>query len=194
MSEDDELFAREMADVAPIQQKNKADAGKESRPDPGLEERRRAAVTIANVDSNFLSADYAPSLAPMDLVSFHRPGVQHGVLRKLRLGQYPLEATLDLHRRNVEQARVELFEFVRDCVNYGLRTVLITHGRGDRGGENKAVLKSYCAHWLPQIAEVLAIHTAQPKHGSYGALYVLLKKGEKARDENRERHGHRARG
>lgn len=193
MAEEDDFFAQAMQDVAPIKAKHKAELGKPQRRDPGLAERRRAAVTIADVDKNFLSADYAPSVAPQDLVNFHRSGVQYGVLKKLRLGQYPLEATLDLHRRNVEQSRVELFEFIRDCVKYGLRTVLITHGRGDRNGDGKAVLKSYCSHWLPQIAEVLAFHTAQPQHGSYGAMYVLLKKGEKARNENRERHGQRAR-
>jgi len=193
MNDDKDLFAREMSGVAPLARRARAEPGRARRVDqPGMHERRRAAVTIAGVDRNFLSAEFAPPVASMDLVEFHRPGIQHGVLRKLRLGQYPLEATLDLHRKTVEQSRVEVFEFLRDCVQYGLRTVLITHGKGGKDGDAPATLKSFCAHWLPQVAEVLAVHTAQPRHGGYGALYVLLKKGEKARNENRERHGRRA--
>ena len=193
MNDEDELFSREMTGVAPIARKQRVDTGKRKRDDqPGLAQRRRAAVTLAGVDRNFFSTEYAPLLAPMDLVEFHRPGIQHGVLRKLRLGQYPLEATLDLHRRSVDEARVDVFEFLQECVQLGLRSVLVSHGKGGRDGEGRAMLKSYCAHWLPQVAEVLAVHTAQQRHGGYGALYVLLKKGEKARNENRERFGRRA--
>jgi DNA-nicking Smr family endonuclease len=50
-------------------------------------------------------------------------------------------------------------------------------------------LKSHIAVWLPQINAVLAFHSAQRHHGGTGAVYILLKKGSKAKQHNREIHG-----
>lgn len=122
---------------------------------------------------------------PLDLLEFKRPGVQNGVYRNMRLGKYPIDARLDLHRLSVEQARKSLFRFVNDCVEHDIRTALITHGKGE-GRETPALLKSCVAHWLPQIDSVLAFHTAQKHHGSYGATYVLFRKTESRKQKNRE--------
>jgi DNA-nicking Smr family endonuclease len=47
--------------------------------------------------------------------------------------------------------------------------------------------------WLPQFAEVLAFHSA-PRHlGGTGATVILLRKSERARQENFEKHSKRAR-
>ena len=46
-------------------------------------------------------------------------------------------------------------------------------------------------HWLPQISEVLAFHSAQRHHGGTGAVYILLKKSDTKRKENLEKHQRR---
>lgn len=125
-------------------------------------------------------------VAPLDVLEFKRPGVQNGVYRNLRLGKYPIEARLDLHRLTVEQARQSLFRFASDCVDHDIRSALITHGKGV-GRQTPALLKSCVAHWLPQLESVLAFHTAQKQHGSYGATYVLFRKTEREKQQNRER-------
>ncbi len=48
--------------------------------------------------------------------------------------------------------------------------------------------KTYLARWLPQIPEVMAVHSAKPAQGGVGAIFVLLFKSEQARLDNREKH------
>ena len=50
-----------------------------------------------------------------------------------------------------------------------------------------AKIKSYVNHWLREIPEVLAYHSAQRHHGGVGAVYVLLRKSEQKKQQNRER-------
>ena len=151
--------------------------------------RRQAAANSAK-DNNTLTLGEVPPVDPFDEIAFKRDGVQTGVYRKLRLGRYPQEATLDLHRMTVREAREAVWRFVHDAQRAGLRSVIITHGRGDRS-ETPGRLKSYVAHWLPTLPLVLAFHSAQRHHGGYGACYVLLRKNAEKRQDNRERHARR---
>ena len=186
------LFAQAMADVRPLKQASKVSTKPLiNEPTPGLGERREAAVAQSEDHSNFLSTGAsltgAPLIGPHDTIGFRRPGVQHGVYAKLRRGQYPPQDCLDLHRRTVEQARLDLWSFVQCSSAAQLRSVMVLHGKGHRS-PNGGVLKGFVAHWLKSLPEVLAYHSAQPRHGGVGALYVLLKKSPQARDDNRERY------
>jgi len=156
---------------------------------PGLQQRRLDATATTAADQGLSTTDI-PQLAPGAWLEFCRPGVQHGVYRKLRLGEYPPEARLDLHGMTVEQARSALLAFVRDCLAHDLRSLLIAHGTG-HGRLKPAVLKSCLAHWLPQLDDVLAFHSAQRGHGGVGATYVLLKKSPRKRQQNFEVHSRR---
>ena len=89
----------------------------------------------------------------------------------------------------VDEARREVFAFLRECYRYELRTLIILHGKGDRNPDRVALLKSHLSVWLPQIDEVMAFHSAQKQHGGTGAVYVMLKKGEKSKQTNREQFG-----
>jgi DNA-nicking Smr family endonuclease len=53
--------------------------------------------------------------------------------------------------------------------------VLIIHGKGGYDG-GPSLLKSQVNHWLKQMPEVLAYHSAVRQHGGLGAVYVLLKR------------------
>ncbi|HCW90109.1 MAG TPA: DNA endonuclease SmrA [Marinobacter sp.] len=182
-------FLEEMKDVRRIKRPNKADVATPRDLTPGHLERQRAAVATPARDTNPLTSDTVEPLGAQDLLSWMRPGVQHGVFRKLRLGQYAIEARLDLHRMTVEEARREVFGFVRDCVRYGLRSVIILHGKGERNPDGIAQLKSYLAKWLPELEDVLAFHSAQKHHGGTGAVYVMIRKGDRDKQRNREMHG-----
>ncbi len=182
-------FLEEMKDVRRIKRPNKADVAPPRDLTPGHLERQRAAVATPARDSNPLTSDAVEPLGAQDLLSWMRPGVQHGVFRKLRLGQYAIEARLDLHLMTVEEARREVFGFVRDCVRYGLRSVIILHGKGERNPDGIAQLKSYLAKWLPELEDVLAFHSAQKHHGGTGAVYVMIRKGDRDKQRNREMHG-----
>lgn len=155
--------------------------------------RRESAVAEKTGDRNFLSEYHIELLDPNAFLEFKRDGVQHGVFRNLRLGKYAIEARLDLHRMTVEQARMAVYQFIRDCMSNDIRCALITHGKGE-GREQPALLKSCVAHWLPEFPEVLAFHSAQKQHGATGATYVLLRKSERKKLENWEMHHKKQRG
>ena len=89
----------------------------------------------------------------------------------------------------VAQARIEVWSFFREARRLGLRTLLITHGKGLGNTEQSGsgVLKGYVNHWLKDIDDVQAFHSALPQHGGTGAVYVLLRKSEEKKRENRER-------
>lgn len=110
-----------------------------------------------------------------DSITYTQDGVSHKMLRKLSKGQYNVQAVLDLHRKTVDEARLEVDEFLHNCLKLGIRCALIIHGKGKPGGT--PVLKNYINHWLKNAAPVIAVSTAAPKHGGHGAVYVLLKAG-----------------
>lgn len=153
--------------------------------------RRQAAVAEVARDKNFLSGEYIEPVDPLAILAFRRDGVQTGVFRNLRLGKYPVDARLDLHQMKVEQARAAVFQFIRDCMAHDIRCALITHGKGE-GRAQPALLKSCIAHWLPQFPEILAFHSAAKHHGASGATYILLRKSERKKLENWERHQKRS--
>ncbi len=187
MSQDDfELFQQMMGDVKPLKN-DTAELKKHHTVSDAQLAKREAAVSLSDGDPDFLSIDHAPMIKPDDLIEFKRDGVQDGVYRKLRLGKYPIQARLDLHRKTLKEGRDEVVSFLKQCMRLDIRTVVIVHGRGERSTP-PALMKSFVAHWLSQIQDVLCAHSAQRFHGGSGAVYVLLKKSVDKKSENRERH------
>lgn len=188
MSDEENLFEQEMAGVKPLKQDRIARKSGAEKPDMAQLARRQAAQQEED-ELNYLGDLFIPPVAPHDILSFHKPGIQQGVLRKLRLGHYQLDARLDLHRHKVEDARLAVFEFIKDCLRYDTRTAIIVHGKGEKSQPQQALLKSCVNYWLRQIPDVLAFHTAQKHHGGTGAVYVLVRKSDKeklkARDQRR---------
>ena len=122
----------------------------------------------------FSDYESLPRVGSEDILNFARSGVQYKMLRKLRQGQYNVDAILDLHGKTVEEARELLGTFLVHCQLQELRHILIIHGKGRQA--NKPVLKNKLNHWLRQTDHVLAFCSATPQDGSGGALYVLLRR------------------
>ncbi len=187
MSQDDmELFQQMMGDVKPIKHDTAELFYRSDASDTQLA-KRAAAVALSEQDVEYLSLDNAPMLKPEDHFEYKRDGVQDGVFRKMRLGKYPIQARLDLHKKSLEKARDEITSFLKQCMRMDIRTVVIVHGKGERSNP-PALMKSYVSHWMTQIADVQCAHTAQRNHGGSGALYVMLRKSPEKKAENRERH------
>ncbi|RDL42896.1 DNA endonuclease SmrA [Marinomonas piezotolerans] len=191
MQEDDNdfsLFAQEVQGIRPLE-KNEVYLGKKQG-DVDFVERQKAALIAKVEDRNHLSQDYVERVDPNDMLEYKRPGVQDGVFKRLRQGKYGVEARLDLHRKTVEHARREVFQFVEDCMRNDIRVGIIVHGKGDRTPDptNQATIKSFINKWLRDLDNVMAFHSAQRHHGGLGAVYVLMRKSEQARLENWERH------
>ena len=100
---------------------------------------------------------------------FVRPGVSRQTLRKMRRGQWVVEANLDLHGLTRSQAAAAVAEFLHRCSAQRLRCVRIVHGKG------LGVLKAKLRRWLPMKDEVLAFTQAPAREGGAGALLVLLR-------------------
>jgi DNA-nicking Smr family endonuclease len=100
--------------------------------------------------------------------------VQTAILRKLRRGQYRVQAEIDLHGLTVREAKEALREFVADALQRHFRCVRIIHGKGLRSGHRGPVLKGAVSSVLRRIGPVLAYVSARPVDGGTGAIYVLL--------------------
>ena len=179
------LFLAEMGDIRPLHQ-DKIVRPRDSGNSEALEARRAAAEKTLAQDPDYFSMEAVPLCDPHDLLAYKKEGVQEGVFKKLRLGHYELQSSLDLHGQSLRQARASLLQFLQDCQRAEVRSVLIRHGRGEHSTP-KALLKSHVSHWLQQWPEVLAFHSAQRQHGGTGALYLLLRKSERQKIETRER-------
>ncbi|HYE36367.1 DNA endonuclease SmrA [Methylocaldum sp.] len=190
MTDDDlKLFHQEMADVRPIDDSGRAILTQRETPTPGQLYRRESAQRGNAFDENRLPTAFVEFVHPEAVISFKRDGIQNGVFRKLQQGRYEIEAMLDLHGLTVEQARHEVYRFIRDCLRNDVRSALISHGKGRGNKEQKPLLKSYLTRWLPMFSEVMAFHSAQKWHGGAGAVYLLLRKSEKQKEKTRERLG-----
>jgi DNA-nicking Smr family endonuclease len=191
MSEDEEfLFRQEMKGVKPIKKPARV-ALKRDGPDEHSARARREAAAAEAGPANPLADDGVEPLDPWYVLEFKRPGVQNGVFRKLKQGRYEAEARLVLRRMTVAKARKELYEFIQQASELGLRSVIIVHGKGENtneeGRRQASIIKGYVNHWLQELDAVQAFHSAQPRHGGTGAAYVLLRKGEEAKQRNREK-------
>lgn len=110
-----------------------------------------------------------------DVLSYMQAGVQKQVFKKLKRGQYRIEAELDLHGLTKLEAQEELTTFIEQVRMEGIRCVRIIHGKGYGSSNKGPVIKPLVNQWLQRRAEILAFSSARPVDGGTGAVYVLLK-------------------
>jgi DNA-nicking Smr family endonuclease len=171
-TKDDEesLFLKEMAGVTPLKPANKIIRRKKPNKPRTKAPSSEQKTSLKSIFSTSEITEECP-----DILSFSRSGLQHSAFKKLRQGKNPVEHELDLHGLTVEQARSALIEFLDECESAGIRHAIIVHGKGFRS-RDKPVIKPLVNRWLRDSENVLAFHSAQPKDGGGGAVYVLFKK------------------
>ncbi len=104
----------------------------------------------------------------------HRPGIQPAVLRKLRRGEYRVQArSTCTGSRSPKPSRSCGSSSSRRC-EAQVRCVRIIHGKGLRSGARGPVLKAAVGSVLRRSGAVLACVSARPADGGTGAVYVLL--------------------
>jgi DNA-nicking Smr family endonuclease len=112
-------------------------------------------------------------------VAGRRVDVPFDALRRLRRGQMPIDARIDLHGSGAREARTQLELFLRTMRVRGERCVLVIHGKGAHSPDGAGVLRGEIAAWLSQSAaseHVAAFATAAGDDGGEGAVYVLLRR------------------
>jgi DNA-nicking Smr family endonuclease len=175
-SDDDDdrhVFRRAVADVRPLAARTRATASR-PRPRP-LARFARAEREDVLRESLVVPSDPA-ALETGEHLSFRRPSVREDALRRLKRGQFAVEAEIDLHGLGRHAAHDALRQFLNDSVLRGMRCVRVIHGKGRRSGPGGPVLKHVVDHWLRKIENVAAFASARPVDGGTGAVYVLLGK------------------
>jgi DNA-nicking Smr family endonuclease len=170
---DDErkAFEAAMTGVRPLKRGNQA-AVESPRPRPSAGFSRAARRAILEQSLNG-----PPAIDSGDDVAFRRHTVREKTFRRLRRGEFAIEAEIDLHGMRLSEARTALQEFLRECDARGIALVRIVHGKGTRSGPEGPIIKPSVHHWLTRWDQVQAFVSAQPRHGGSGAVYVLLRRG-----------------
>jgi DNA-nicking Smr family endonuclease len=122
----------------------------------------------------------APAVAPFDRRSY----------RKVSTGKVAIDATLDLHGLQRDDAHARLRAFLRNSQAQGHRMVLVITGKGGAtetgdylsrtlGHPERGILRRKVPQWLEEAefsGIVLRYSAASRNHGGSGALYVQLRK------------------
>ncbi len=187
---DEDAFLEAMRDVAPIDKGRQRVRQGGSEQTPGHAQRREAAEgrNTDLADPNRLTLGEVKPVEPLAVLEWKQDGVQNAVFDKLRRGDYAIEASLDLHRKTVKEARELLHHFLLNAQAQAQRCVLLSPGKGELS-PTPGRLKSYVAHWLTEHDQIIAFCSAQRRHGGVGAVYALLKKSRTEKEQNRERYG-----
>ncbi len=102
---------------------------------------------------------------------------------KIKRGRIEVDAKLDLHGLRQAEAQRSLTAFLRRCQANGARIAIIVTGKGltrDEGG----VLRRVVPMWLeaPNLRDlVVGFGEAARHHGGEGALYVRIRRADRAR-------------
>jgi DNA-nicking Smr family endonuclease len=173
MDEDDpELFRRAMRGVRRIGTDNRhASEPRKPRPSARFARAEQRAVLHESLQP---ASPLDPVEESGDALLFRRPGVGEQVLRRLRRGQYRVDAQIDLHGLTAQHAQLALRDFLAECLQHRARVVRIIHGKGLRSGARGPVLKLLVSSYLQRVANVLAFASAREVDGGSGAILVLL--------------------
>lgn len=147
------------------------------KPRPRQRELDEAAAISESLHGPFEIDDL---LAIGDTDSFLRPGLPRSVLRDLRRGRWSIQNHTDLHGLNRHEAHDEVGRFLAESLAAGKRCIRIVHGRGHGSPGREGILRHLVKGWLARRKEVLAFCHAPSCDGGEGALWVLLKAGQRA--------------
>lgn len=168
--EDAALFRNAAGDVRVIDEEREPVYRRRPKPHPRSPSKERTAAATEQPPATSIKA------AERDGEQlFVRSGLQQKHVRRLRRGQMPIAAQIDLHGMRTREAQPLLETFLRDCRDRGFRCVRVIHGKGLGSRDGHAVLKWEVDRWLRGHDGVMALCSAQPRDGGTGAVYVLLK-------------------
>jgi DNA-nicking Smr family endonuclease len=180
LSDDDRrLWWRVAQTVEPLPGRRHPDVPRKAEtPDPEIDETpvkpaRRVVAPSA--------AQRPPAPGPKAVTPGSSADMDRRLAQRFRRGQLAIDARYDLHGMRQREAHAALNAFLAGAQARGCRCILVITGKGQRAPleERTGILKAQLPRWLneaPNRGRILAVTTAQPKHGGEGAFYILLKK------------------
>lgn len=175
-SDDCDLFRETIGNVRPIKN-DKANLPPADKPKPYPKRQAIDYVAFSGHDRN----SEVMTVGREDPLSFVVADAPKDTLARLRLGQFGVDAEIDLHGLSSDEAQRQLFAFIEACVQDRCRCVHVVHGKGYRSQDPYPILKNHINVWLRQHRYVQAFCSAAPRDGGAGAVYVLLYSGLKIR-------------
>lgn len=94
------------------------------------------------------------------------------LLKRLRQGQWMVEATLDLHGCKETEASKRFDRFISTCIEHDVKCVCVVHGQGHGSKNNEAVLRDAVDRWLKNIPQIAAFMRSPV--GGEGATIALI--------------------
>ncbi len=174
-SNEKSYFKEAMKGVKPLRQSKKISPQKQSSTTPRTRFENQAPQSPIQAQNKLSRPwDNTSDILPETCLSFGKTRIQAKQFKALKQGLIRPESRLDLHGFHLEKAGDALLRFIHEAQAVNLRCVLIVHGKGGRFHEPPR-LKIHVDHWLKQLPEVLAFHSAKARDGGHGAVYVLLK-------------------
>lgn len=169
------IWQAELAQVKPLGARQRAlpDAPRDLTRGQ-LERRRREHLEI--MQEAMQGPFEAEDLNTGDEQEFRRDGLPRTILRKLRRGQFAIQATLDVHGLRRAEAHRATQELLADARQRQWRCVKIIHGKGLHSPRGLPVLKHRVEISLRQNDDVLAYCSAPTWAGGHGATLVLLRR------------------
>ncbi|HEV7431591.1 MAG TPA: Smr/MutS family protein [Steroidobacteraceae bacterium] len=171
---DDErdLFRAAMRGVRPLSTPERASPARRKPPPRARQTRAERAAVLSE---SLAPPDTDLDIQPGDSMQYRQAGVPETVLRRLRRGDYRIEAEIDLHGLRLAEARVQLRQFLLAALARRLQCLRIVHGKGLRSGQRGPVIKNAVHSLLRRAAPVLAFTSAAMRDGGTGATLVLLR-------------------
>ena len=172
--EDRRLFRAAVGRLRPL---TKGGAGTRPRGAVPAPEPTQSLRDEARVRDELLAAPIDPAVIEAgDEIHHLHPGQPPRLLKRLRRGQFSVQAELDLHEMTVPVARDAIKRFIDDCRKHGELCVRIVHGKGLRSKAGGPVLKRLTDGLLRRRSDVLAFASARPAEGGTGAVIELLRR------------------
>jgi DNA-nicking Smr family endonuclease len=175
------VFIDAVGPVAPIKEQNRAVV---NRPKPAPVPRQPK--TKPNLEKAPAISDWDAAVDVDASGDYRRPSMPPDTLKKLRRGQYPVAAKLDLHGKTSDQTRELLAAFLHEAFKADQRCVKIVHGKGTRSAAGEPVLKRLVRRMLFRYDNALAYCEARQEHGGGGALLVLMRANPDAEPKQTE--------
>lgn len=137
---------------------------------------RQFEIDEAAVRDELLSGPFDPGAMEMgDEILYLKPGSSPRLLKRLRRGQFSIQAEIDLHQMTVAVARAAVGAFINDAIRHRELCVRIVHGKGLRSAARGPVVKRMTEQLLRRRDDVIAFASALPVQGGTGAVLVLLR-------------------
>ena len=181
-TEDKSLFISAMQDVKPLHKEKQTIAEKHRKPQSDskqllkkVKKRQYQQKLYSRKDSDYSLTKSNQCVEAFEKLNYSQPGVRAQEMNTLKKGTFKLDAALDLHGFNRDQAEIKIMQFLKECMHYQCRYIRVIHGKGYNSEDGFPVLKNLTYQVLITNPQVIAFHSAPEKDGGVGAINILLK-------------------